>query len=194
MLWVFTHRFDGERLGWWFYPKRHTTQPNPQHILNIVLALIIAVIVNVLFNKGNENEWKFWNERLLVVTYQIPNPSLYAPKHFLLLIHFPNPTLGISLISINKSIPQKEIKHMVLHHQQPMEVVIVQTLRLAWVAATLPIIIASIPTPKLTWLRRTLLTFARRGKIMHSSQVTPLSHSTYLLFYPFTFFTHFPHI
>ncbi|RDX68572.1 Polyprenol reductase 2, partial [Mucuna pruriens] len=50
-----------------------------------------------------------------------------------------------------------------------MEVVLVEMLRLAWVATTLPIIIASIPTPKFNWLRATLLGFARRGKIMHSS-------------------------
>lgn len=69
-----------------------------------------------------------------------------------------------------------------------MEVLLVQLLRLAWIAATLPIIIASIPTPKLNWLRRTLLGFARRGKIMHSSSQVPQSS---LFHYPFHF-TSFP--
>ncbi|XP_027353881.1 polyprenol reductase 2 [Abrus precatorius] len=56
----------------------------------------------------------------------------------------------------------------VLHHQL-MKMLLVQLLRVAWVAGTLPIIIASIPTSKLSWLRRTLLGFAGRGKTMHSS-------------------------
>lgn len=50
-----------------------------------------------------------------------------------------------------------------------MDVPLVQLLRVAWIAGTLPIIIASIPIPMLSWLRGTLLGFARRGKIMHSS-------------------------
>ncbi|XP_061343484.1 polyprenol reductase 2 [Gastrolobium bilobum] len=54
-------------------------------------------------------------------------------------------------------------------NKQVMEVLLVQLLRVAWITGTLPIIIASIPTPRLTWFRRTLLGFARRGKIMHSS-------------------------
>ncbi|KAK7257996.1 hypothetical protein RIF29_32369 [Crotalaria pallida] len=49
------------------------------------------------------------------------------------------------------------------------EVILVQLLRLAWIAATLPLLVASIPIPNLTWLRRTLLGFACRGKIMRSS-------------------------
>ncbi|XP_012573247.2 polyprenal reductase 2 isoform X1 [Cicer arietinum] len=53
------------------------------------------------------------------------------------------------------------------HHQ--MEFLLLQFLRVSWIAATLPIIIASIPIPKLNCFRRLLLGFARRGKIMHSS-------------------------
>ncbi|KAK7264228.1 hypothetical protein RJT34_31834 [Clitoria ternatea] len=56
-----------------------------------------------------------------------------------------------------------------LHHHQFMEVFFVHFLRMAWILGTLPIIIASIPTPKLKWFRGILLGFARRGKIMHSS-------------------------
>ncbi|KAG4973750.1 hypothetical protein AAZX31_11G108200 [Glycine max] len=75
-----------------------------------------------------------------------------------------------------------------LFHNQPMEVVLVQMLRLAWVAATLPIIVASIPTPKLNCLRGTLLGFARRGKIMHSSsQKVTISQRFFLHFYVVAF-------
>ncbi|XP_028755643.1 polyprenol reductase 2 isoform X1 [Neltuma alba] len=50
-----------------------------------------------------------------------------------------------------------------------MEICIVLLLRLAWIAGTVPIIIASIPTSKLNWFRGALLGFAKRGKIMQSS-------------------------
>ncbi|KAJ1375442.1 3-oxo-5-alpha-steroid 4-dehydrogenase, C-terminal [Sesbania bispinosa] len=69
-----------------------------------------------------------------------------------------------------------------------MEVLLVQLLRVAWIAGTLPIIIASIPTPKLSWLRRTLLGFAKRGKIIHSSsQKFTLPQSFFLHFYAVAF-------
>lgn len=67
-----------------------------------------------------------------------------------------------------------------------MEVLLIQLLKLAWIAGTLPIIIASIPIPMLSWLRKTLLGFARRGKIMHSSsssQVTPPSHLLFSFYF-----------
>nr|KYP68283.1 3-oxo-5-alpha-steroid 4-dehydrogenase 3 [Cajanus cajan] len=63
------------------------------------------------------------------------------------------------------------------------EGLLLQMLRLAWLAATLPIIIASIPTSNLTWLRRTLIGFARRGKIMHSSQKFTIPQRFFLHFY-----------
>lgn len=61
--------------------------------------------------------------------------------------------------------------------QYQLMATLVQFLRLSWIAATLPIIIASIPIPKLNFLRQILLLFAKRGKITHSSsssQVTTL--------------------
>lgn len=62
--------------------------------------------------------------------------------------------------------------------QHQLMATLVQFLRLSWIAATLPIIIASIPIPKLNFLRQILLLFAKRGKITHSSssssQVTTL--------------------
>jgi len=75
-----------------------------------------------------------------------------------------------------------------------MELLLVQFLRVAWVAATFPIIIASIPTPKLRWLHSILLGFASRGKTMHSpSQVTFVisSFPIDLRFTPFYIFFNF---
>ncbi|KAG8368147.1 hypothetical protein BUALT_Bualt15G0014800 [Buddleja alternifolia] len=47
--------------------------------------------------------------------------------------------------------------------------VIVSLLRAAWIAGTLPIVIACIPWPKLKAFHELLLGFAKRGKIMQSS-------------------------
>ncbi|XP_014524320.1 polyprenol reductase 2 isoform X1 [Vigna radiata var. radiata] len=52
---------------------------------------------------------------------------------------------------------------------QSMEELLVQFLRASWLAATLPIVIASFSIPSLSFLRRTLLGLAGRGKIMQSS-------------------------
>ncbi|KAJ0009748.1 hypothetical protein Pint_34815 [Pistacia integerrima] len=46
---------------------------------------------------------------------------------------------------------------------------LVGLLRAAWVAGTLPIIIASIPSSRLRSFHEALMGFAKRGKIMHSS-------------------------
>lgn len=48
----------------------------------------------------------------------------------------------------------------------------VSLLRIAWVAATLPILVAWLPLPGLGWFRRLLLGFARRGKILQSNTVS----------------------
>ncbi|XP_052108950.1 polyprenol reductase 2 isoform X1 [Arachis duranensis] len=65
-----------------------------------------------------------------------------------------------------------------------MHMVLPQLLRLAWIAGTLPILIASIPIPKLNFLHTILLGFARRGKIMHSSsQKFTLPQRFFLHFY-----------
>ncbi|QHO32256.1 Polyprenol reductase [Arachis hypogaea] len=65
-----------------------------------------------------------------------------------------------------------------------MHMVLPQLLRLAWIAGTLPILIASIPIPKLKFLHTILLGFARRGKIMHSSsQKFTLPQRFFLHFY-----------
>lgn len=50
-----------------------------------------------------------------------------------------------------------------------MEVGVVGLLRGAWIAGTLPILIASLPCSSLTWFHGALLGFAKRGKIMQSS-------------------------
>ncbi|KAK9286340.1 hypothetical protein L1049_014733 [Liquidambar formosana] len=50
-----------------------------------------------------------------------------------------------------------------------MKMVLVALLRAAWVAATLPILIASMPFSRLNSFHRALLGFAKRGKIMQSS-------------------------
>ncbi|KAK7312287.1 hypothetical protein VNO77_36047 [Canavalia gladiata] len=57
---------------------------------------------------------------------------------------------------------------VLLLHLQVMDLLLVQFLRVAWLAAILPIIIASIPTSNLRWLRRILSCFASRGKTIHS--------------------------
>ncbi|KAL0334625.1 UNVERIFIED_CONTAM: Polyprenol reductase 2 [Sesamum radiatum] len=46
---------------------------------------------------------------------------------------------------------------------------VVSLLRAAWIAGTLPIVIASIPSPKLNAFHELIIGFARRGKIMQSS-------------------------
>ncbi|XP_050899817.1 polyprenol reductase 2 isoform X2 [Lathyrus oleraceus] len=70
--------------------------------------------------------------------------------------------------------------------QHQLMATLVQFLRLSWIAATLPIIIASIPIPKLNFLRQILLLFAKRGKITHSS-----SSSSQKFTVPQRFFLHF---
>jgi hypothetical protein len=50
-----------------------------------------------------------------------------------------------------------------------MEVGLVRVLRAAWVAGTLPILIASVPSSRLRGFRDAMLGFAKRGKIMQSS-------------------------
>lgn len=74
---------------------------------------------------------------------------------------------------------------------QIMKTLLVSLLRLSWIAATLPIIIASIPIPKLNFLRQILLGFAKRGKTSSSSQVTPLSHSFIAYLSTLFIFIHF---
>ncbi|KAI9124728.1 hypothetical protein K1719_004650 [Acacia pycnantha] len=65
-----------------------------------------------------------------------------------------------------------------------MEMSIVLLLRLAWIAGTLPIVIASIPSSKLNWFRGALLGLAKRGKIMQSSsQKFTVSQRLFLHFY-----------
>ncbi|KAK2978297.1 hypothetical protein RJ640_017148 [Escallonia rubra] len=64
-----------------------------------------------------------------------------------------------------------------------MEIGLVALLRAAWIAGTLPILIASIPSPRLRSFYQALLGFAKRGKIMQSS-----SHK---LTVPQKFFCHF---
>ncbi|KAK7381318.1 hypothetical protein VNO78_33925 [Psophocarpus tetragonolobus] len=65
-----------------------------------------------------------------------------------------------------------------------MEVVLIEMLRLGWVAATLPIIVASIPSRKLRWLRRGLSGLAGRGKTMQSlSQNFSIPHRLFAHFY-----------
>lgn len=57
-----------------------------------------------------------------------------------------------------------------------MEVGVVGLLRTAWIAATLPILIAALPFSWLSSFRGAVLGFAKRGKTMQSSsQVTDLS-------------------
>uniref|UniRef100_A0A5B7BDV9 3-oxo-5-alpha-steroid 4-dehydrogenase C-terminal domain-containing protein n=1 Tax=Davidia involucrata TaxID=16924 RepID=A0A5B7BDV9_DAVIN len=50
-----------------------------------------------------------------------------------------------------------------------MDIGLVALLRAAWIAGTLPILIASIPSSRLSWFHEALLGFAKRGKIMQSS-------------------------
>lgn len=50
-----------------------------------------------------------------------------------------------------------------------MEIGLVDVLRATWVAATLPILIALIPSSRLNSFRELVLGFAKRGKIMQSS-------------------------
>ncbi|KAG7975864.1 hypothetical protein I3843_06G122100 [Carya illinoinensis] len=50
-----------------------------------------------------------------------------------------------------------------------MNLWLVGLLRAAWIAGTLPILIASVPSSRLCWFRDTLLGFAKRGKTLQSS-------------------------
>ncbi|CDO96981.1 unnamed protein product [Coffea canephora] len=50
-----------------------------------------------------------------------------------------------------------------------MEMGLVTLLRVAWIAGTLPILVASVPCSKLNWFHDFLLGFARRGKTMQQS-------------------------
>ncbi|KAF2538770.1 hypothetical protein F2Q68_00019229 [Brassica cretica] len=50
-----------------------------------------------------------------------------------------------------------------------MELGIVWLVRVAWIAAILPMLIASIPNSKLTSFHQLVLGFARRGKILQPS-------------------------
>ncbi|KAI3711975.1 hypothetical protein L1987_70524 [Smallanthus sonchifolius] len=59
---------------------------------------------------------------------------------------------------------------------------LVSLLRIAWIAATLPILVAWLPFPGLGWFRRALLGFARRGKILQSNTKLTV---------PQRFFSHF---
>ncbi|KAI5577399.1 hypothetical protein POPTR_009G125200v4 [Populus trichocarpa] len=65
-----------------------------------------------------------------------------------------------------------------------MELGLVELLRAAWIAGTLPILIASLPCSWLGSFHGLVLGFARRGKIMQSS-----SHRKFTV--PQRFFTHF---
>ncbi|KAL3515090.1 hypothetical protein ACH5RR_021992 [Cinchona calisaya] len=67
-----------------------------------------------------------------------------------------------------------------------MEMELVMLLRVAWIAGTLPILIASIPWSKLNWFHDFLLGFAKRGKTMQSS-----SSSSRKFTVPQKFFCHF---
>ncbi|KVH95971.1 3-oxo-5-alpha-steroid 4-dehydrogenase, C-terminal [Cynara cardunculus var. scolymus] len=60
---------------------------------------------------------------------------------------------------------------------------LVSLLRAAWIAATLPILLACLPLPGLGWFRRALLGFAKRGKILPSNSTK--------LTVPQRFFSHF---
>ncbi|GMY05614.1 polyprenol reductase 2 [Fagus crenata] len=50
-----------------------------------------------------------------------------------------------------------------------MEVGLVGLLRAAWIAGTLPILIAYVPSSRLSWFRDAILGFAKRGKLVQSS-------------------------
>ncbi|PWA44730.1 3-oxo-5-alpha-steroid 4-dehydrogenase family protein [Artemisia annua] len=56
-------------------------------------------------------------------------------------------------------------------------------LRAAWFLATLPIVAAWLPLPGLSWLRRGLLAFAKRGKILHSNTKLTVPQRTFTHFY-----------
>ncbi|XP_055815625.1 polyprenol reductase 2-like isoform X4 [Solanum dulcamara] len=55
------------------------------------------------------------------------------------------------------------------HSLYEMELGLVTLLRAVWVAATLPVVIALIPSYKLSFFQQFVLGFAKRGKIMQSS-------------------------
>ena len=57
---------------------------------------------------------------------------------------------------------------------------LVSLLRAAWIAATLPILLACLPLPGLGWFRRALLGFAKRGKILPTNST--VSETTFVLF------------
>ncbi|CAH1414416.1 unnamed protein product [Lactuca virosa] len=59
---------------------------------------------------------------------------------------------------------------------------LVSLLRAAWFIATLPILVACLPLPGIGWFRRTLLGFAKRGKILQSNSKLTV---------PQRFFSHF---
>ncbi|XP_056158455.1 polyprenol reductase 2-like isoform X2 [Syzygium oleosum] len=64
-----------------------------------------------------------------------------------------------------------------------MEIGLVGLLRMAWIAGILPLLVASLPFPRLSRLHEVVMGFAKRGKIMQSS--------LYKFTVPQRFFTHF---
>lgn len=62
-----------------------------------------------------------------------------------------------------------------------MELGLVTLLRAVWVAATLPIVIALIPSSKLSFFQQFVLGFAKRGKIMQSSSNVSIHSKTCFL-------------
>ncbi|TXG64675.1 hypothetical protein EZV62_011669 [Acer yangbiense] len=66
---------------------------------------------------------------------------------------------------------------------ETMEVWLVGLVRAAWIAATLPILIASIPSSRLRFVHEALMGFSKRGKTMQSS--------SYKFTVPQRFFCHF---
>lgn len=64
-----------------------------------------------------------------------------------------------------------------------MELGLVALLRAAWIAGTLPILIASIPSSRLNLFHGVLLSFAKRGKIMQPSNKITVPQKFFLHFY-----------
>ncbi|XP_020250326.1 polyprenol reductase 1-like [Asparagus officinalis] len=76
-----------------------------------------------------------------------------------------------------------QFQSYLLSAASPMDLEFTAFLRLAWIAAILPILVASIPIKSLDFFRSLLLTFAARGKTSHSLDKFSIPQRYFLHFY-----------
>lgn len=104
---------------------------------------------------------KFFDPWFLLRTHSIPIPQIKRKYFFRFLYN------DIHLVFANLNLNSLLMVCDLLISWKIM--MLVTLLRTAWIAGTLPILLACIPSPKLDAFHNLLLGFAKRGKTMHSS-------------------------